>query len=115
MASFPLLMGMATVGLMRRGATHSDAGLLMVTALVCVGAVHVASFGDSRFHLPWIPFLAIFAARAFDVDSPLPPARRALAAVCVIALALMWASQLRELLNVLPQLASSPVPLQLPY
>jgi 4-amino-4-deoxy-L-arabinose transferase-like glycosyltransferase len=115
MASFPLVMGLATVGLIRPGATQSDAGLLTVAALVCAVVVHIASFGDSRFHLPWIPFLAIFAARAFDADPPLSAARRAVATVCVIALALMWASQLPELLNVLPRLAASPVPLQLPY
>jgi 4-amino-4-deoxy-L-arabinose transferase-like glycosyltransferase len=115
MASFPLVMGLATVGLIRPGATESDAGRLMVTALGCAVAVHVASFGDSRFHLPWIPFLAIFAARAFDGDAPLPPARRALLTVCLLVLALTWASQLPELLNVLPRLADSPVPLQLPY
>ena len=115
MASFPLVMGLATVGLIRPGATRSDAGLLTVTALVCAVVVHVASFGDSRFHLPWIPLLAVFAARALDVESALSPARRAVATVCVIALALLWASQLPELLNVLPRLAHSPVPLQLPY
>ena len=113
--SFPVVMSLATVGLMRPGATQTDAGRLVVITLACAVAVHVASFGDSRFHLPWVPFLAIFAARACEAASPLTPARRAVLTVCLVVLALTWASQLPELLNVLPRLAGSPVPLQLPY
>jgi 4-amino-4-deoxy-L-arabinose transferase-like glycosyltransferase len=118
MVSFPLLFLAAIIGLSRVGAISTYGGLLIVATLVCAVAVHVVSFGDTRFHLPWIPLLAVFAARAVSV---VPGAarfswRRRLALfVCVVLLTVMWGSQLPELLRVLPKLAVATEPLKLPY
>lgn len=115
--SFPLLMIAASVGLWRPGLAANPAGVLIVTTLLSVVALHIASFGDSRFHLPWIPLLAVLAARAV---APLERrswtwARRVGLALWLLAFALIWRSQAPELLDVLPRLAESPAPLILPY
>jgi 4-amino-4-deoxy-L-arabinose transferase-like glycosyltransferase len=116
--SFPLLFLAALIGFSRPGALTTDAGVLIVATLACAVAVHVASFGDTRFHLPWIPLLAVFAARAVAVvpgNARLTWPRKAALFVGVVVLTAMWGSQLPELLTVLPRLAESEVPLQLPY
>jgi hypothetical protein len=116
-ASFPILMTLASIGMWRPGLSSDMAGVTLVTTLACVTVLHVASFGDSRFHLPWVPLLAILAARAFAprTASPWTITRQAGLAVWTLCLGLAWRDQAAQLLNVLPQLATSPVPLQLPY
>ena len=91
-------------------------GLLGLT-LVAVTALHVASFGDTRFHLPWVPLLAVLAARAFAplAARPWTLARQTVLAMWLVAFALVWTDQAAELMAVLPTLAESPVPLALPY
>jgi 4-amino-4-deoxy-L-arabinose transferase-like glycosyltransferase len=115
--SFPLLMTLASVGLWRPGLTQSAGGVLTLTTLIAVTAVHVASFGDTRFHLPWIPVLAILAARAFaPLDKrPWTLTRQTLLAMWLVVFALVWRDQAAELMAVLPKLAESPTPLGLPY
>ncbi|MFH1563435.1 MAG: glycosyltransferase family 39 protein [Nitrospirota bacterium] len=39
-------------------------GLLLITILYYIG-IHLVFFGESRFHLPIVPFLSIFAAAGF--------------------------------------------------
>jgi 4-amino-4-deoxy-L-arabinose transferase-like glycosyltransferase len=115
--SFPVLMTLASIGGWRPGLSVSVVGIAVVTTLFCVTAIHLASFGDSRFHLPWIPLLAVLAARAIAPFSARPwtMSRQAIVAVWLVFLALAWKDQTAELLAVLPRLAASPVPLQLPY
>jgi 4-amino-4-deoxy-L-arabinose transferase-like glycosyltransferase len=115
--SFPILMTLASIGAWRPGLSASAVGVTLVATLACVAAIHIASFGDSRFHLPWIPLLAIAAARAFAPLSARPwtMSRQVVLAVWWVCFALAWKDQAAELLRVLPQLAASPVPLQLPY
>lgn len=116
-ASFPILMTLASIGCWRPGISASPVALVLVGTLVCVAAIHVASFGDSRFHLPWIPLLAVLAARAFAPlhARPWTMSRQVILAVWLVCFALAWKDQATELLNVLPQLAASPAPLQLAY
>jgi hypothetical protein len=115
--SFPIVMTLASIGLFRPGLFRSETAIALVMTLLCATLLHIASFGDSRFHLPWIPLLAILAARAL---APLTAtawtmSRQVVVAVWVVGFALVWTDQARELLAVLPRLAESPVPLQLPY
>jgi hypothetical protein len=116
-ASFPILMTVASIGALRPGLSWSPQAVVMVMTLVFVTLLHVATFGDSRFHLPWIPVLAILAARAFAplTVSPWTATRQLVVAVWLVACGLAWMAQSRELLGVLPQLAASPEPLRLPY
>ena len=115
--SFPLLMTLASVGLWRPGLALSAAGVLALATLITVTVIHVATFGDTRFHLPWVPLLAILAARAFaPLDArPWTLARQTLLAMWLVVFALVWRDQAAELMAVLPKLAESPVPLALPY
>jgi 4-amino-4-deoxy-L-arabinose transferase-like glycosyltransferase len=117
MASFPILATLALIGLFRPGLFYSAAAIAIAITLLCVTVLHVASFGDSRFHLPWVPLFAVLAARAFApiTASAWTASRQVVLAVCIVALALGWIDQARELLAILPRLAASPVPLQLPY
>jgi 4-amino-4-deoxy-L-arabinose transferase-like glycosyltransferase len=116
-ASFPVLMTLALIGLLRPGLFYSSIATVIAATLGCATLIHVLSFGDSRFHLPWVPFLAVLAARAFAplTASPWTTVRQVVLAVILVALSLAWIDQTRELLSVLPRLAASPVPLQLPY
>jgi hypothetical protein len=61
--------------------------------------------------------LAILAARAFAplTASGWTMSRQVVLAVLLVCFALAWQDQVRELLTVLPRLAASPTPLQLPY
>jgi 4-amino-4-deoxy-L-arabinose transferase-like glycosyltransferase len=117
MASFPLVMVLACVGLLRPGLSYSATGLALAATLVGATLIHVASFGDSRFHLPWIPLLAILAARAVaaQTHAPWTTGRKVVLAALIMLLALTWIDQVNELMAVLPRLAASPTPLQLPY
>jgi 4-amino-4-deoxy-L-arabinose transferase-like glycosyltransferase len=115
--SFPLLMALGSVGLWRPGITRSAAAVVIVGTLVAATAIHMASFGDTRFHLPWVPLVAILAARAFAPlhARPWTLARQTLLAMWLVVFALVWKDQAAELMAVLPKLAESPVPLALPY
>ena len=115
--SFPLLMTLGSIGLWRPGLTRSPGAILIVCTLAAATAIHVASFGDTRFHLPWIPLLAILAARAFaPLDArPWTLPRQTVLAMWLVVFALIWKDQAAELMAVLPKLAESPVPLGLPY
>lgn len=115
--SFPALMTLAIVGLLRPGTSLNTTTILVALTLMFVTLIHVLSFGDSRFHLPWVPLLAIAAARGFAPReaNPWTASRQTLLAVVLVAFALVWIEQARELLDVLPRLAASPIPLQLPY
>jgi 4-amino-4-deoxy-L-arabinose transferase-like glycosyltransferase len=115
--SFPFVMTLASIGLWRPGITRLPAAIVIVCALVAVTGLHVASFGDTRFHLPWLPLLAVLAARAFAplAARPWTLARQTVLAMWLVAFALVWKDQAAELMAVLPKLAESPVPLALPY
>jgi 4-amino-4-deoxy-L-arabinose transferase-like glycosyltransferase len=117
MVSFPVLMTVASIGLWRPGITRSPAAVSIVAIMFAVTLLHVASFGDSRFHLPWIPLVAILAARAVAPREARPwtLARQTILAMWLVGFALLWKDQWAELMTVLPKLAESPVPLGLPY
>jgi len=72
--------------------------------VLATAALHVTSFGESRFHLPLVPVLAVAASLG---TAPLARASRArllTAGVAVAVLAFAWASQAPELLDALSAL-----------
>lgn len=115
--SFPLLLSAAVVGGWRPGEPPLPATDLIGTTALAVAGLHVLSFGESRFHLPWVPLVAVVAARALPGRRPLTWSwpRRVGLAVSLLGLVALWAGQVPELLAVLPTLAASPEPLRLPY
>jgi len=115
--SFPPIMLMALAGMFRPGTFTTSLGRTIVIVLIAATLVHLASFGESRFHVPWVPLLAVMAGTLWSPQSVAPwswPRRAALAFVMTVLL-LLWISQAPALLEQLALLASSPTPLQLPY
>ncbi len=115
--SFPLLAVPASFGAWRPGLGNSRLGVLLICTFLSVAAIHIVTFGESRFHLPWVPLIALLAARSCaDLTKQTWSWRRRVGlALWLCGLAILWGSQVPELLTVLPQLAASPVPLRLPY
>jgi hypothetical protein len=80
----------------------------MAAFVAATCALHVASFGESRFHLPLVPVLAVMASLAF-APSGEPRGRRsrlriAAAAIVLVILGVVWTSQAPELLGALERL-----------
>jgi len=103
LVSFPLLAVMALRGMLvpAGGASgRPGAWALLLCALLYLTAVHFAVFGESRFHLPLVPIMAIYAARLAlpgDMLSPKKAVPRALiAALVAILLAANWISGLQR-------------------
>lgn len=102
--SFAVLLPAAVFGVAIRGGV---APIVAVPALVVLAggtAMHLITFGDPRYHLPFVPVLAVLAtglARAGRAHAPL---RLALAALVVVVLASPWLRQTRLYLDVIDQL-----------
>ena len=64
--SFPVVMLFASLGvfLAPPGDRRANALLLLVVGFVC--AIHTVVFGHSRYHIPLIPILLLFAASAIE-------------------------------------------------
>lgn len=105
LAAFPLLLIAALAGL----AVRAPLPPLLATALTFVAtstAMHLLSFGDPRFHLPFVPLLAVMATRLEQLRSGLHRGRAIAAVVVVIALATAWAPQLATYLEAVRSLAA---------
>lgn len=104
LVSFPLLVIAATLGAARARGPLSATHVALVAFVVLTCVLHVASFGESRFHLPLVPVLAVAASLG---HGPLPNAglsRLAAAAVIVGLLAVAWTTQAPELVSALRRL-----------
>lgn len=64
--SFPLLVVVAAAGLVRAGGPVQPLHVALGAFFLATCALHVASFGESRFHLPLVPVLAIAASLGVD-------------------------------------------------
>jgi 4-amino-4-deoxy-L-arabinose transferase-like glycosyltransferase len=104
LVSFPLLAVPAAVGLWRPGLAHEASGWHLLLLLALVTGLHVLSFGESRFHLPLVPVLAVLAVRAFDGGEPFTRTRAAWCAATIAALCVAWATQAPELVHPLLRL-----------
>lgn len=90
-AAFPLLF-VACAWQLARGGLRSSGARLIAMFLGASVALHLATFGDPRFHLPFVPLMAVMAAtpRVGGVD-----ARWRWVAIAVCALmAVAWYAQL---------------------
>jgi 4-amino-4-deoxy-L-arabinose transferase-like glycosyltransferase len=72
--------------------------------VVATCALHVASFGESRFHLPLVPVLAVAASLGVGPLASAGRGRLVVAAVVVAVLAVVWAGQAPELVDALAAL-----------
>jgi 4-amino-4-deoxy-L-arabinose transferase-like glycosyltransferase len=118
LASFPLLMIPALVGMLRPGLTATPAGAAMLTIVVVSAFLHFASFGDARYHVPLVPILAIFAARTVEHGGPRFTEwnrwRHVALVVLLLGLVIAWQSQLPllwERLTLMATAQGAPPPL----
>lgn len=107
MAGFPLLCLAALAGLGRGLAWHTPTVTALALLVVGTTALHVVSFGESRFHLPLIPALAVMAVSGAHAH-PGRGARpvRTAAAVVAAALLMTWMTQLPDALAALQAIMS---------
>ncbi len=100
-ASFPLLCMGAAVGFVRAPRPAPPALVAIGAMVAATAALHVISFGESRFHLPLVPLLAVVASLGWTVDGRggrgRPVARVAVAALLIAGVAVAWAGQWGEL------------------
>lgn len=122
LVSFPVLAVAAASGVVRATGSLQPVHVALAAFVVATGALHVISFGESRFHLPLVPVLAVMAGLG-GRPTRIPPdaagrrpassaapwgangRRRMVAAGLVITLlAIGWTWQLPELLDALTAL-----------
>ncbi len=106
LVSFPALCVAAALGLVRASQPAPPALVAIGAVVVATAALHVLSFGESRFHLPLVPLLAVVASlgapqRAAPARTPM---RVALVAVTLAALSVAWVGQWQELRTALERL-----------
>jgi 4-amino-4-deoxy-L-arabinose transferase-like glycosyltransferase len=112
-ASFPPLMALAVLGLFRPGLGASETGRTVALVLAVVLLMHIATFGEGRYHLPWVPLLGVLAARGLERPTPAPPwgwVRPIAIALAMAVLAVKWGEQLPEFLERLRMLATASWP-----
>lgn len=104
MAAFPLLVAGAALGVVRARGRLEPVHIALGTFVVATIALHVASFGESRFHLPLVPVFAVAASLGTVPLTHASRARLLAASAAVAVLAFVWAGQAPELLDALAAL-----------
>jgi hypothetical protein len=92
-AYYVALMLAAAGGLVVRPPADRLALAIVLSAVVVLMGVHALSVGHSRYHIPLVPLLSLFAARLWVARSE-PASRRRLAAAVTTAALLIasWAA-----------------------
>ncbi|MGD9902563.1 MAG: hypothetical protein AB7U83_03750 [Vicinamibacterales bacterium] len=104
-ASFPVLCAAAAIGVVRAPRPAPPALVAILATIVATAGLHVVSFGESRFHLPLVPLLAVIASLGASATRPGRPLRRIVVAACLLAaLAVGWTRQWPELRDQLHRL-----------
>ncbi len=88
--AFPVLVVSAVIGLLAVRSYHDPTLVAVATVVGVTTVLHVLSFGESRFHLPFVPLLAATATLGTPTWSHVGRAPRALAALMALSL-LTWA------------------------
>ncbi len=98
-AAFPVLCLLALGGICFRGggpeASRAGWGLLSL-AILYLSAVHAVTFAESRFHLPFVPILAVYAGRLAGPAARRGPLRLAVFAAVAAVLAYGWSVRAGE-------------------
>jgi 4-amino-4-deoxy-L-arabinose transferase-like glycosyltransferase len=94
LAAFPLLVIAAVVGCIVKGGVAERVLVPSALFLAATTAMHMVSFGDPRFHLPFVPVLAVLATGGARWRDGVHRWRLALLALLVVWLAIAWAAQL---------------------
>lgn len=104
--SFPALVVAAALGLARARARLEPTNVALAAFVGATIALHVASFGESRFHLPLVPVFAVAASLGTVPLAGASRARLLAAGAAVAVLALVWTGQAPELLDALSVLCT---------
>ena len=104
MTAFPLLVAAAALGLVRARGRLEPTHIALATFVVATIGLHVASFGESRFHLPLVPVFAVAVSLGATPRALASRARLLAAGAFVALLAFVWAGQAPELLEALSAL-----------
>ena len=90
LVSFPLLVAAAIVGVAAAPGGWTPIRAAIATVIVVTSALHVLTFGESRFHLPLVPLMAAVAPLAWPWSPSQLTLVRTGGAVAVLGL-LTWA------------------------
>jgi 4-amino-4-deoxy-L-arabinose transferase-like glycosyltransferase len=103
--AFPLLCVATAWGVLSSAVAWDRTHVAMAAFVAATGALHVASFGESRFHLPLVPVLAVVASLGSrSVAAPGFAWRAVAVAVAIVLLCVAWFGQAGELLVALDRL-----------
>jgi 4-amino-4-deoxy-L-arabinose transferase-like glycosyltransferase len=67
--TYPIVACGAAIGIFRAPPADRRVHVLILAIILFITAVHSVVFGHSRYHLPLVPFLAIYAATAWSSKS----------------------------------------------
>lgn len=106
LASFPILLVAAVFGALRTPGPALPVHIAMLAFVAATALLHVLSFGESRFHLPLVPMLAVAASLGGHTSAAEVRRdwRAVTAALVLAALAVAWIAQAPALLQALAQL-----------
>ena len=93
--SFPLLVAAAIAGIVAAPGGWTPIRAAIAAVIVVTSALHVLTFGESRFHLPLVPLMAAVVPLAWPLSRrSLTLARTGSAIVVLMLLTWVWAGQL---------------------
>lgn len=95
--SFPVLVAVATIGVITAAGGWTSSRAAVGALILAASLLHVLSFGESRFHLPFVPLLAAAATLGWRAPLRLPPTRTAAMTIVFGMLLWAWAGQLPAL------------------
>ena len=105
LAAFPLLLALGLAGLAIRDDAHRTIRRPAVCFLAAAVALSLAAFGEPRFHLPFVPVLAVLAAGLASWRGGVHRWRAVAAVALLLFLAGVWSAQLANYLPFLRQMA----------
>ena len=97
LASFPLLVVAALAGALGLGPGWTAPRVAVAAAILITTVLHVLSFGESRFHLPLVPLLAILASGGWPSSQRVSRPQAVAAIAALLFLGWGWTQQLPEL------------------
>jgi len=105
LSAFPVMLAAALAGLATRQPGTALVRAPAVCYLVAAAALSVIAFGEPRFHLPFVPVLAVLATGAARRREGWHRGALVVGAAVLVVLGVVWAGQLGNYLGYLPDLA----------
>lgn len=106
LVAFPMLLVAAVAGCVVHGGLKTEVLLSGLILLLGTVALHVVFFGDSKYHLPMVPLLAVLTTGLARWHQGIGRWRLVAGVLIVLWLAVPWSKQDATFLNMLPTLAA---------